>query len=141
MASSISTTSPFIAKLLAPLPSAAALKLSRSQAEDGLDRMWRRAQLRVWITQHARSAAAYSKILSREFGTDCLADAEAAETAADADLHEAIDALMRLPAPRIGGLRWKQKSREFKGGHPGWDAAIARDEARFASLAKAGGRA
>jgi hypothetical protein len=126
-----SPASAFIAALLAPIADTAeqvdSKEYQRSILAD-VKRTWRMQELLVLIASAEREAESLRRVRQYE--------ATGKSTGPSYDPTEkphfdACHALMLLPAPNIGALRWKQKCRKYDGGRPEWEEAIAADVARL----------
>ena len=128
----------FVSADLAPLPESAELRAApefiRMIREDDADR-WRRSMAYVRMTDALREAAWFAWCIARDEGGD-TAKADRDRDKAEAAHFAAVDRQMRLSAPAVGDLRWKQGSCKYDGGLPVWREAIARDEAALADKLK-----
>lgn len=123
------TTSTFIAQLLAPLPEGeeqADTPSYRRQVERDITRPWDRAMLKVKLADARHTCLAISEqlgLISKNSRDTLIAYKE---------WQEAISRQCLIPAPTEKQLRWKK--RESKWTNPTADvlAAIAADERRFA---------
>jgi len=116
----------FITKLLRPLPTdeeqVDTKKFLRDLCAD-MQVIWREQMRATKRARHLRFAA-----------EDSTADI------AMMTHWNAVAMQMRVPAPNIGALKWKQKHRQFLNGCEAWEHAIARDEEWIAKLIAAGVR-
>lgn len=125
------TLSTFIAQLLAPLKTPPVDRVALREARRDLEDAWSLAHHRYWAAHALREHYAHqSRAAEIERRTLNVPEREN-EAQAQLALLSAIDRLMCIPAPTIGGLRQKQKLRSFSGGRERWEAAIADDIVRL----------
>lgn len=129
----------FIAQLLAPLPAdteqtdgKAFLRQIKADAKE----VWRRGMRHVHSSNHWRDHHHLEWLIAKDEGRDGVGE-DLCWQAAQQEHWRTCDRQMRIPAPSITALRWKQASRKYLGGHAEWEAAIAADEARLEGRARA----
>lgn len=125
----------FIAQLLAPLPEGAepveSKRFSREIKEDLL-RAWDEAHHYFYARKFAFNAAGHMRLYAlRQNDPEAMCEADDEFEHTEAAYIVAVDRLMLTPAPTIGAVRKKEEYREFRGGRPQWNAAIAADMARL----------
>lgn len=127
------TLNRFVAQLLAPLP---------PEAEQVEDKAFQKELLadakKIWSCgmRYVNAAAADRQLhwlrhlIAQDEGRDAASE-EMAARHAERRHYDACDRQMRIPAPSIGALRWKEDTRQYDGGRPEWEDAIAADKARL----------
>jgi hypothetical protein len=130
MATQATNTTTFMDKLLAPLPAdveQVSSKLHNRALLEDAKRVWHIQKLKTNAVQYHRQAADLL-CLHTEY---CHPETVASLQLKREDQHEIYiaecDALMRVPAPTVAALRWKEGCREFAGGCPEWEAQITKD--------------
>ncbi len=117
----------FITACLAPVSSGPEAFLADLKAEAHDD--WHRGAMRVSIVNHLRLAAGDSLCLARleRHPDDVIAAAKLVCAEADRKYLAEIDRQMRVPAPSVRALRWKQDHSTYAAGRDAWDDAIRLD--------------
>jgi hypothetical protein len=120
----------FVAACLAPLPEGSGPvdgpALRRQIKRHHRERWWR-GMLHVWAAEHEHKAANFRRLIALHEGRP------------EPSCHRqwlafvrAVDVQMRIPAGRLGDLKWKREHCGILGGRPEeWEELIAADEARL----------
>lgn len=134
----------FMAAVLAPISAGTEqvdTKAERRAILDDMNREWRAAWLLMRAAHYDWLAADLRAIHAVEVQNKPHPTIRSVAAECETDRWKTHDALMQVPAPTIGALRWKQKSRAYNGGRAEWDEAISVDVTRLEPNAgKMGGR-
>ncbi|MEE2917010.1 MAG: hypothetical protein VYB32_08070 [Pseudomonadota bacterium] len=135
----VTTPTPFIAKLLAPAAAPLDAKSARAYQRElryELQDAWSLVYHRYHAAQAHRSYCSHALSAARLVHRRLNLPEDDAHRRSYQTVFDAVDDLMLVPAPNIGALRLKQKLSGVDGGREAWVAAIAADEERLSAMKK-----
>lgn len=124
-----STSSAFVAKLLAPVVAPRENRRYLAELRHEAETAW------AIVLHRFYAAKAWRDVVAHRARADALerriAQLPDWSGQAQLDMIAAVDKMMMVPAPNRGALRQKMKLRGLSGGRERWEAAIAADCARL----------